>query len=137
MVQVLFKLEIRNCSSQSITISTFVGIINPQVISESIKWHARLDHIDKEMIARLARDGMLATLTEVDWPVCEYCVKGKAVRKPFPKESRTQSPLEKIHTDICRPLNVKERNKSRFFMVIDNYFRYGYVYLISQKSQAL
>ena len=46
--------------------------------SDSIKWHARLGHIGKDRMIRLAREGLLGSLTQVQLPTCESCVTGKA-----------------------------------------------------------
>ena len=43
-----------------------------------------------------------------------------------------------IHSDICGPMNVRARHGAWYFITfIDDYSRYGYVYLISHKSEAL
>jgi transposase InsO family protein len=110
---------------------------NEHVVSESLKWHARLGHIGKDRMTRLARSGLLGSLSKVDLPFCEHCVSGKTSKKPFPKATRSKGLLEIIHTDICGPLNVHARNRCQYFVTfIDDYSRYGYVYLISHKSEA-
>nr|KYP66638.1 Retrovirus-related Pol polyprotein from transposon TNT 1-94 [Cajanus cajan] len=46
--------------------------------------------------------------------------------------------LEIIHTDICGPFDVNSFNKEKYFITfIDDYSRYGYVYLLHDKSQAI
>ena len=59
-------------------------------------------------------------------------------RKPFGKRTRAEFPLQLINSDICGPLNVKARRGVVYFITfIDDFTRYGYVYLISHKFQAL
>ena len=71
-------------------------------------------------------------------PTCEPCLAGKATRKSFGKAHRASAPLDLIHSDICGPLNVRNRtNKPYFITFIDDYSRYGHIYLISHKSEAL
>nr|KYP40054.1 Retrovirus-related Pol polyprotein from transposon TNT 1-94 [Cajanus cajan] len=42
------------------------------------------------------------------------------------------------HTDICEPFDVNSFNKEKYFITfIDDYSRYGYVYLLHDKSQAI
>ncbi|KAL8090858.1 hypothetical protein AgCh_040068 [Apium graveolens] len=51
---------------------------------------------------------------------------------------RATSILELIHTDICGSFPTASWNGQRYFIrFIDNYSRYGYLYLIHEKSQAL
>jgi hypothetical protein len=46
--------------------------------------------------------------------------------------------LELIHTDICGPYNVKSIDGFSYFITFTNdYFRYGYIYPIREKSEAL
>ena len=90
------------------------------------------------MMTRSAREGLLGPLAKVNLPVCEPCMAGKAIRKPFGKAVRATSPLELVHSDICGPMNVRARHGGTYFITfIDDYSRYGYVYLISHKSEAL
>lgn len=59
-------------------------------------------------------------------------------RKPFEKAIRDENPLQLIHFDICSPMNVRARHGgANFITFIDNYTRFGFVYLISHKSEAL
>jgi Integrase core domain len=46
--------------------------------------------------------------------------------------------LELIHTDICGPFSTTTRNGHVYFIsFIDDYSRYGYIYLIKENAQAL
>jgi hypothetical protein len=46
--------------------------------------------------------------------------------------------LELIHTDICGPFNVKSVDGFSYFITFsDDYSRYGYIYPIREKSEAL
>ena len=101
-------------------------------------WHTRLGHIGQERMNRLAHDGLLRPITKVELSICEYCLQGKAIRKPFGKAVRAKLPLQLIHSDICGPMNVRARHGASYFITFtDDYTRYGHVYLISLKSQAL
>ncbi|CAL9108544.1 unnamed protein product, partial [Musa textilis] len=43
-----------------------------------------------------------------------------------------------IHTDICGPLHIPCFSGERYFIIfIDDLSRYGYIYLIYKKSQAV
>ena len=44
--------------------------------------------------------------------------------------------LEIINTDVCSPMSVKARGKYRYFLTFtDDLSRYGYIYLMKQKSE--
>ncbi|RDY13098.1 hypothetical protein CR513_02029, partial [Mucuna pruriens] len=51
---------------------------------------------------------------------------------------RANDVLELIHTDICGPFPTTSWNGQQYFITfIDDYSRYGYLYLIHEKSQSL
>jgi transposase InsO family protein len=101
-------------------------------------WHMRLDHIGQQMMERLVKEDLLGHFERVSLPTCENCLKRKMIRKPFGTGTRSEFPLQLIHSDICGPMNVKVRHGGRYFITfIDDYTRYGHVYLISHKSKAL
>jgi len=85
---------------------------NSSTINDSniITWHARLGHIGQDRLHRLARAGLLGSLTKEKLLICEHCLAGKATRLPFGKTKRASSPLQLIHSDICGPMNVRARH---------------------------
>ena len=58
-------------------------------------------------MVRLAREGLLGPLAEVNLPICEPYLADKACGKPFGEAVRATQSLELIHLDICGPMNVK------------------------------
>ncbi|KAA0040688.1 gag/pol protein [Cucumis melo var. makuwa] len=53
------------------------------------------------------------------------------------KGLRAKTPLELVHSDLCGPMNVKARGGYEYFIsFIDDYSRYGHVYLIQNKSDS-
>ena len=105
---------------------------------DSCLWHARLGHIGQDRMNRLARDGLLGSNAKFELPTYEYCLQGKATRKPFGKGTRAEYPLQLIHSDICGPMSIKARHGASYFITfIDDYSHYGHVYLISHKYEAL
>ena len=89
-------------------------------------------------MTRLAREGLMGNLAKVTLSTCEHCLMGKSKRKPFGKATRASFPLQLIHSDICGPMNVRARHGGFYFITfIDDYTRYGHVYLISHKFEAL
>ena len=44
--------------------------------------------------------------------------------------------IQLVHSDFCGPLNVPARGGYEYFVLfIDDYSRYGYVYLMQKKSK--
>ena len=87
---------------------------------------------------RLAKRGLLSNAQKVEKSTCEHCLVGKSSRKPFGSGIRADVPLQVIHSDICGPMNVKKRHGTSYFITfIDDFTRYGYIYLISHKHEAL
>ena len=66
--------------------------------------------------------------------MCELYLASKVKRKPFSKASHASCPLELVYFDICGPMNVRAHYGASYFVTfIDDYSRFGYVYLISHK----
>jgi len=104
---------------------------------DSIKWHARLGHIGQDRMTRLAREGLISNLAKVTLSICEHCLMGKSIKKPFGKATRAFFSLQLVHSDICGPMNVRARHESFYFITFIDDSRYSHVYLISHKSEAL
>lgn len=136
LVDDFLVLDLDNEYYSDNTFSVFVSSVDSD--HNSVVWHARLDHIGQERMTRLAKEGLLGSLTKVKLPKCEPCLAGKATKKPFGKASRALGTLDLIHSDICGPMNVKARNGAIYFLtLIDDYSRYGYVFLLSHCHEAL
>ena len=51
--------------------------------NETYLWHLRLSHISLDRINRLTKDGPLKDLSVGSLPVCESCLEGKIIKRPF------------------------------------------------------
>ena len=52
------------------------------------------------------------------------------------KGTRANEPLQLVHSDVCGPVSVQARGGYEYFVTfIDDYSRYGYVYLMQRKSE--
>ena len=101
-------------------------------------WHKRLGHISKTRVERLVSDGILDSLDFTDFDVCIACIKGKQTKMKKLGANRTKDVLEFIHTNICGPFPTASWNGQQYFIsFIDDYSRYGYLFLIHEKSQSL
>lgn len=56
--------------------------------------------LDKIKMARLARAGLLDSLTKVCLPMCELCLARIATTKSFSKAKGASSVLELVNSDI-------------------------------------
>jgi hypothetical protein len=66
------------------------------------------------------------------------CIKGKYVKKTKKGAERSLGVLEIIHTDICSLFPVKSVDGfDSFITFTDDYSRYGYIYPIKERSEAL
>ena len=115
------------------TTSVFVtGNSSSSYFVNDVKWHAKLGHIGQDCLKRLAKAGLLRSIDKIDLPVYEQCLVAKATRLPFGKAKRACFPLEFLHIDICGPMNVREKLGAQYFITfIDDFTRFGHVYLIS------
>ena len=70
--------------------------------------------------------------------VCESCLEGKMTKRPFAaKGNRSKKVLELVHSYLCGPMNIQARGGFEYFITfIDDYSRYGYIYLMCRKSEA-
>ena len=100
-------------------------------------WHLRLSHINLDRINRLVKDGPLRKLNVGTLLVFESCLEGKMTKRPFSaKGERSKEPLQLVHSNVCGPLSVQARGGYEYFVTfIDDYSRYGYVYLMHKKSE--
>jgi hypothetical protein len=59
-------------------------------------------------------------------------------KAPFTKKSeRSKDLLGLVHSDVCGPMSIRARDGSRYFVTfIDDFSRYGYVYLMRHKSES-
>ena len=106
--------------------------------NKSYLWHLRLGHISLNRIQRMVKDECLDLYEVEPWPQCESCLEGKMTKRHFAaKDSRAEKLLELVHTDVCGPMNIEARGGYEYYITfIDDYSRYGYVYLMTRKSEA-
>ncbi|KAK2990476.1 hypothetical protein RJ640_008935 [Escallonia rubra] len=128
----LFQLDL--IDSQS----SYSYVMNDNIVHNYATWHARLGHIGQDIMTRLDIEGLLSPLAKVNLQTYEACLAGKACRKPFEKAVRATQSFELVHSDICGPMGVKARHGASYFLTLmDDYTRYGYVYMISHRYEAL
>ena len=82
---------------------------------------------------------LILNFTIVKGSKCHSCVQSKQPRKPHKAiEERNLAPLELIHSDLCEMNGVLTKGEKRYFMtLIDDAYRFCYVYLLQTKDEAL
>ena len=84
------------------------------------------------------KDDILEHLDFTDFDICIDCIKGKQTKQIKKNTTRSKELLEIIHTDIYGPLHIPCFSGEKYFITfIDDLSRYGKVYLIHEKSQAI
>ena len=101
-------------------------------------WHCRLGHINEKRISKLHKDGYLDKFDFESYEACEPCLIGKMTKAPFTGQGeRATERLELIHSDVCGPMRTMARGGFYYFITFtDDFSRYGYVYLMKNKSDS-
>ncbi|KAJ9539041.1 hypothetical protein OSB04_031774 [Centaurea solstitialis] len=109
-----------------------------EIEDQTYLWHCRLGHINKKRIEKLQKGGLLGSFDFRPFDNCESCLSGKMTKQPFNNDNeRANELLRIVHTDVCGPFSHEAREGYRYFISFtDDFSRYGYVYLIRQKSEA-
>jgi len=117
-------------------LSNVLAIDSSNELDHASLWHCRLGHINKKRIAQLQKDGVLESFDLKSNDACESCLLGKMTKSPFTGSlQRGEGLLDLIHTDVCGPFRSTTKDDNRYYVTfIDDYSRYGYVYLIKHKS---
>ncbi|KAL4312808.1 hypothetical protein GQ457_01G025070 [Hibiscus cannabinus] len=107
--------------------------------NQTYLWHCRLGHISERRISKLHKDGLLDPFVFEQLDVYESCLLGKMTKAPFSgKGERASDLLGLIHSDVCGPMNTHSRGGYQYFITFtDDFSRYGYIYLMRHKSEAL
>jgi hypothetical protein len=121
----------------------FVGSVlveKANLVSEI--WHKRLGHISKKTLEEMVAKGLVQGVDLNEKPpeqLCSACTQGKSTRLPFSEsETKSERPLQLIHSDVCGPMEVPSLSGKRYFVTfIDDYSKYTHLYFLDRKSQVL
>ncbi|GJT98735.1 putative RNA-directed DNA polymerase [Tanacetum coccineum] len=105
-------------------------------------WHVRMGHINFNSMKFMAEKKLIEGMPKLNIPPqpCEGCLVGKQTRNPFPTHTsyRAKKRLELIHGDLCGPVSPPTPSGNRYFMLlVDDYSRVMWVYLLKTKDEAL
>ena len=94
--------------------------------------------MNEKRISKLHKDGLLDSFDFESYELCESYLLGKMTKTPFTGQSeRANELLGLIHSDVCGPFNITARGGYQYFITfIDDFNRYGYVYLMKHKSKS-
>ena len=105
------------------------------------EFHRRMGHVNHEDLRRMVEKGMVTGI-ELDMSskadFCETCVKSKATRKPFPKETKTEykSYGDKVVSDVWGPAPVKSLGGKHYYLLFKDLFSHEErIYFLNQKSE--
>ena len=99
----------------------------------SMLWHKRLGHISRERVERLIKNAILPSFDFKDMEICVDCIRGKLSKTKNKGASHSGVLLEIVHTDISGLYSTTICGSRFFFTFIDDFSRYGYLYLIKEK----
>ena len=136
----LYKFKLDNVFSETLMTLHHNGGIKRSLVDENSAylWHKRLGHISKERMQRLIKNEILSNLDFTDLEVCIDCIKGKQTKHTKKGATRSTQLLEIIHTDICGPFDAPSIGGEKYFITFtDDFSRYGYIYLLHDKSQSV
>ena len=107
-------------------------------LKSSFLWHCCLGHISERRMTKLHKCRSLGSFDYESFDTCELCLFGKMTKLPFKgKGEQENGPLDLIHNDVCGPIFVHARGGFVYFITfIDDYSRYGYLYLMRYKLEA-
>ncbi|KAL1224587.1 Retrovirus-related Pol polyprotein from transposon TNT 1-94 [Cardamine amara subsp. amara] len=101
-------------------------------------WHKRLGHFSEKRIKHLISDQVLDTLDFSDIGQCVNCIKGKQTNQRGRDIYLSSEVLELIHTYVCGSFPTASWNGHRYFVsFIDDFSRYGHLYLLHEKLEVL
>ena len=84
------------------------------------------------------KDAYLGAFDYESFATYESCIMGKLPKSAFSGiGERAKGVLELIHSDVCGSMPVQARSDSFYFITFtDDFFRFGWVYLMRYKSKA-
>lgn len=111
-------------------------------VSKTDLWHRRLGHLGIPNVVRLINGGLTSGKMEkvsAENQFCETCTLGKMARLLYDgTRPKTSQPLERIHSDVCGPMETTAIDGSKYFVTfLDDYTHFTVTYLLKEKSEVL
>nr|GFA22070.1 zinc finger, CCHC-type [Tanacetum cinerariifolium] len=114
--------------------SAFISISN---LNDSILWHARLGYVQFKWMQDISKDGLIPAF-DMETKKCKTCMLMKITKKRFQNVKCKSDVLELIYSDLCDlHATPSLRNKINFVTFINDALKFGYVYILHTKDEAL
>ena len=103
--------------------------------------HQRMGHVNHEDLRRMVEKGMITGISldmSSKAEFCESCIKAKAARKPFLKESKSKyfSYGEKVVSDVWGPAPIKSLGGKHYYLLFMDLFSHEErIYFLAHKSE--
>ncbi|GJS30316.1 zinc finger, CCHC-type containing protein [Tanacetum coccineum] len=129
----LYKIELEEVRSMCLL---------AQISDPTWLWHARLGHLNFGALKTMSDKKIVEGMPKMFIPLqlCEGCLVGKQTRNSYPTQTtyRASKRLELVHGDLCGPITPPTPTGNRYFMLlVDDYSRVMWVYLLKTKDEAL
>lgn len=104
-------------------------------------WHDRMGHVNYQALSLMSRENMVKGIPKIVQPkeTCTGCLMAKQTRKSVPSRSSfsASKTLELVHADLCGPIIPDTASGNKYFLlIVDDYSRVMWVYLLRSKSDA-
>lgn len=102
----------------------------------STQWHSRLGHPSLQIVKRVVTNNALPCSSEVSESICDACQQAKSHQLPYSLSlSRSNKPLELIHSDVWGPAIDSFGGKNYYVSFIDDFSKFTWIYLLRHKSE--
>ena len=100
--------------------------------------HVRMGHVNHDDLRRMVEKGMVTGVDLDSSSQPGFCVKSKATRKPFPKESKSEYKAygDKVVADVWGPAPVKSIGGKEYYLLFKDLFSHEErIYFLKHKSE--
>lgn len=122
--------------------------IKPAATGTGELWHARLGHTNDSNLKATSETYPMfnipkkhVTNEKLQSTICECCAKCKATLKrkiKSSKSARATRYLERVHMDVCGPLQMKTYDGCQYFTVfLDEYTKYRWIYVHKDRTTSV
>nr|GEV45479.1 ribonuclease H-like domain-containing protein [Tanacetum cinerariifolium] len=133
----IFEIDLSNSLTNESSIYVVSNKRAKLDLDSALLWHCQLGHISKKRNEKLQHNGLLDSSDLTAFKKCVSYISGKMARKPYTHQvERAKDLLGLIHTDVCGPFKIMSRQEASYFVTfINDFSRYGYVYLLKHKHE--
>lgn len=120
-----------------------IGRLNVAVPGQSSAelWHLCFGHLNYRSLKSMTQRKMVFGLPKLNLKSqCEDCAVSKQTRSSFSNKGvsrRDTSVLQLVHMDLYGPMSEQSLGANKFFfLLVDDFSRFCWVYLLKSKSEA-